>query len=190
MTRFLEWLLGLEHIRLSSGPLNVDLSNAPPAWVMLFGAVLVLILVDVMYRLERGSKRLRMCLASVRALFLFAVLGMVARPNLVLRRDRVDPSVVAVVVDQSGSMSLADTGARRVTATQPAQTRFDLALSALSGKNAQVIKQLAARHRVELWGFSDRAERIDRAAGAQSIERLRASHPDGPATDLVASLDE
>src|SRR5262245_13261938 len=115
MTQWLEWLLGLQRIHLTDGPLSLDLSGAPPAWTMLLGVVLVLILVDVMYRLERGSRRLRMSLAAVRALFLLSVLAMVARPNLALRRDRIDPSVVAVLVDRSASMNIAD--------VEPSQTQ-------------------------------------------------------------------
>src|SRR5262245_54529955 len=106
MNGLIEWLLGLQRIHLTDGPLSLDISGAPPAWTMLLGVVLVLVLVDLMYRLERGSRRLRLSLAMVRALFLLAVLGLVARPNLVLRRDRVDPSVVAVLIDRSSSMSM------------------------------------------------------------------------------------
>ena len=193
MSRWLEWLLGLEHIRLDQGPLSVDLSNAPSPWSMLVGGVLVIALMVLMYRYEGGSRRMRIAMCVVRGMILFMVLGIAGRPNLVLRRERVDPSVVAVLVDASASMATADVPPRGAasqpgTAASATSTRYAEALSALTDGARSAMRILSRRHRVELWTFADRAERVDRQADETSVSRLAQRRPTGRASDPLGGV--
>jgi len=198
MSDLFEWLLGLERIRLSGDPLSIELTNPPAPWAMLAGVVLIALLVVLVYHLERGSRRLRAMLAAIRISILLLVLGLMARPNLVLSRDLVDRSVVAVMVDASGSMLLPDDPLSPTGAAESNARRFDQAVSALTMNDAAAMQELVKRHRVELWTFDEHASRIERAADAATVPQLpsridipgddRSSASVG--TDLASALED
>lgn len=195
MQGLLEWLLGLERIRLSDGPLSFELAQPPAAWVMLAGAILVFLLVGFVYRYEHGHRRLRVFLAVVRACVLLLVLGMLSRPHLVLRRERVDPSVVAVLVDASSSMNVADglapgEATSSGAASGPADGRITRHAQVMKWLSSGVLESLRRRHRVEVWTFSDAAQRADRAADKGTIQRMAATQPSGRQSDAGEGLAE
>lgn len=193
MNGLLEWLLDLERVRLDQGSPALELDHPPPAWVMLAGFVAIVVLVGLVYRYERGGPWLRMGMATLRASVLLLVLGLLARPSLVLRRERVDPSVVAVVVDSSASMAEKDV--RRGDAESD---RYAAAMSILldpptdaSASPAGGMELLRKRHRVELWTFADAARRVAWSADVAALDALRrTTAPDGGQTDAAAALEQ
>lgn len=193
MTRLLEWLLSLEHIRLArDAPLSLRLASPPAPWMLAAGVVLVVLLVSLAYRMERVGKVTRWVLAFCRLSAILVVMGLASRPVLVLSRNHVAPSVVAVALDRSASMATADETADETSKAAGARsTRWASALRAASG-DAGVVAQLAKTHEVGVWSFAESALPIATARGSASraaIESQVASdHPSGAASDLASAL--
>ncbi len=192
MNAILEWLLGLERIRLASdAPLSVRLSDPPSAWVLVAGLVLVAGIVVLAYRAESAGARTRVLLAACRMSVILLIMGVAARPVLVLARNRVEPSFVAVLVDRSASMAVSEARGPPAPAATVRKMRWDEARNTLLGERG-VLAQLAARHQVGVWLFDERARPVatirtksDLAAATAALER---SQPRGPGTDLAAGL--
>jgi len=199
MKELMRRLLGLDRIGLSDSPLSIEFGEPPAPWAMLAGAVMVVALVALVYRHEPGGRRLRVALASLRACMLLVVLGLLASPNLVLTRERVEPSVVALLVDRSASMSERDTGdgaaasdpaavaSAPAAASQP--SRFERAIALIGDSQRNVVDALRRRHRVELWSFAGTGERLTRDATPADAARLTDAAPAGTASDLPAAID-
>lgn len=193
MNGLLEWLLDLERVRLDQGSPALELDHPPPAWVMLAGFVAIVVLVGLVYRYERGGPWLRLGMATLRAAVLLLVLGLLARPSLVLRRERVDPSVVAIVVDASASMAEKDARSGNTDSD-----RYAAALSLLLDRppdnaptaSGGMLDLLRRRHRVEVWTFADAARRVAWSADAAAVEALRHAAPEGAQTDAAAALEQ
>src|SRR3989304_9132422 len=84
---------------------------------MLLGFALVaLAWVSLTYRKERTSSGRRLALAVVRCSIIALVVAMLCRPSLVLQRNRVETSHVAVVLDTSLSMATRDSYSDETTA--------------------------------------------------------------------------
>lgn len=201
MNDLLRRLLGLEQVRLTDSPLTVEFGQPPAPWAMLAGAVMVVVLVALVYRFEHGPGWLRLMLATARACILLAVLGLMAFPNLVLTRERVEPSVVAVLLDQSASMAEPDglASALKPPASGPAQaetaaasqpTRWQEAVALTGRAQSGVIEALRARHRVELWTFDGSARRLTRDATVGDVAPLASAAPDGRASHVSQALGE
>ncbi len=90
-------------------------------------------------------------------------------PALSVATLKPQQNIVAVVVDDSGSMALADEGS---------STRKDAALNVL---NSSLIKQLQAKFQVRLYRMSDHLERIEK------LDQVTAQ---GPATHIGESLKQ
>jgi len=134
-TPALEWLLGLENIRLGQdAPLVLTWARPLPAWVLFCLAASVVTVVALVYRRERalqsaateiaGGRRaaaVRVVLpAAVRCATVAIVVAILCRPSLVLQRNRVERSYVALAVDTSMSMATRDQYGLPQAGPQPA----------------------------------------------------------------------
>ena len=112
MQRWLERILGLDSGFLGKeGEFSLDFNPRWPfqdylgavTWNIALGA-LALALVIYVYRREGRSRGARITLGVLRAALLAFVIAMLNRPVLTLTQSRTEPSVLAVVMDDSISM--------------------------------------------------------------------------------------
>jgi len=109
MLRAAEWLLGLDRIRLGrDAPVHLQWNPPYAGWLILACVLAVLLVVILAYSRERGRPLRRIPLATLRAGLAGLVIALVCRPVLILQRNRVSPSQVALLIDTSASMSRCD----------------------------------------------------------------------------------
>ena len=195
MNRLLEILLGLDRGFLSrEGALSVDFHPNWPwskvvgdaTWNLLLVAAAVALVVWV-YRREGKSRGWRIGLAAGRLAVLLLLVGLLNRPTLTLTKARVEPSVLAVLIDDSVSMRVPDVetdGGKR-------ETRLAAAAKLLGDDDAKLLRDLAAVHQLRFFRFARDATRIDAADTADAATALTAVgnlQPDGQATDVAAAV--
>src|SRR5687767_8231162 len=119
MNRFFEFIFGLEKGFLSrDGELSLQFNPAWPGqeyvgavtWNILL-AVLAALLVWYVYKREGRSRPVRITLGVMRGVLLAFLLVLLNRPVLTLGQSRTEPSVLAIMVDDSVSMRVRDAGA-------------------------------------------------------------------------------
>ncbi len=191
MSGVLEWLLGLERIRLfDGGPLALRFATPPAPWIMLAGAVVAAFAVHALYKREQATPTWRRVLSALRFGAIMSVLFILGQPLLVLRRNHVDPSRVVVLLDRSQSMTALDE--RATSSATPPISRWSAALDAMTRKDTGLIPRLLARHRVNVWSFADsptvESEIVTPDDNSALQQRLNASKPSGPRTDLASAV--
>ena len=160
--RAAEWLLGLDQIRLGSdAPVYVQWNSPFPGWLILAFSLLVLLFITVAYWGERGRPGRRIISATLRAALVGLIIAMLCRPVLILQRNRVSPSHVALLIDTSASMARIDdhaaaTNESRDSARAAPQlpdgdtasgfSRLDLARRALTADDARALRPRGARN--------------------------------------------
>ncbi|RIK68600.1 MAG: hypothetical protein DCC65_03120 [Planctomycetota bacterium] len=169
-----QWLLGLHRIRLmDDSPISLRFGTPPAPWIMLAGAVVSAAAVWFLYRRENLSRGMRAALMILRFGAIMTVLFIFGRPMLVLSRTQTEPSFVAVLVDRSSSMAVSDAVFEGSPASQEARdSRWADAVALLSGEEAGLLRQLAARHGVGVWTFDRVAQAIGEAAQALALKSL------------------
>lgn len=196
MKRFLELLLGFDSGELAGGEWSVRLLAAPTnAWAvvgLVVGAgLLVWLIVRSYLREGEVRRRAQMALAALRIAVVMAVVATLLEPALSLRRTHTDHAAVAVLLDDSLSMSLPDAYEPARRAALAAATGADEAeLAAMS--RAEIVRRLLDRqggplarlaedHPLMVVGFStDRPETEGYTRPLASIEVLDDA-PAGPA---------
>lgn len=168
---------------------NIALAVAAVAWVV------------YVYRREGRSRLVRVSLGILRGLLLAFVLFLLNNPVLTLGQSRTEPSVLAVMIDDSVSMRVKDASANP-TAESP--TRLRAAIDLLTGEDQELLKALGRLHQLKFYSF-DRdarplapgsegnqpsakpggAEAVIDPALVRALEQLR---PEGQNTQLVRSL--
>lgn len=209
MQRFLEIILGLPRGFLSqqghfaprfnpAWPWQASVGGAA-AWNVLL-SILALALVVYVYRREGRSRSVKICLGIVRGALLAFVLMLLNRPVLTLGREHHEPSVVALLIDDSLSMKVND-----VTAANGRPTsRLDGVIDALTSEPADLLQRLAAVHDLRVYEFSRGQHAITSVQGpgeegnsqADVPDRslraatgiIRSLRPDGAGTQVVSSL--
>src|SRR5688500_17586636 len=118
MQRIIEFILGIEKGFLSrDGELTVQFNPHWPwqdyigaaSWNALL-AILAGLLVWYVYKHEGRSRPVRVWLGAMRAMLLAFVLVLLNRPVLTLGQSRTEPSVLAIMIDDSISMRVRDAG--------------------------------------------------------------------------------
>ena len=197
MNRLLEILLGLDRGFLSrEGALSVDwhpnwwspqgwfwsqlINNATWNLLLIVAAVALVIWV---YRREGKSRGWRIGLAAGRLAVLLLLIGLLNRPTLTLTKARVEPSVLAVMVDDSVSMRVPDVeaaGGRR-------ETRLDAAAKLLGNDDAKLLRDLGKVHQLRFFRFDRDATPLDAGATgfAETVAKLE---PDGQSTEVAAAV--
>ena len=127
----------------------------------------------VTYRGVAAADRLRdrLVLVALRVAALAVLLVCLFRPTLILKAAVPQQNFLAVLVDNSRSMAIAD---------RDGQTRSAFVQQQLTGPNAKLLAALSQRFVVRSFGFASSAERI------QSMADLKF---DGTATRLGQALD-
>lgn len=183
VTRLMELLLGLPRGFLSEeGDVSVAFNPVWP-WQEVVGAavwnvallgVLVWVVVWV-YRRDGRSSGARAGLGALRLALVLLLVVLLNRPVVQLTQSRVEPSVVAVLVDDSVSMKVADESGGR--------QRLAAAVAALvggqeEGGGAGLLDLLAREHVVRVYRFGPTAEGLGvwegrEGAVAAGLARLR-----------------
>ncbi|MCP4249155.1 MAG: hypothetical protein GY778_19090 [bacterium] len=219
MTPVLEWLLGLERIRLGSDQALSLQWRAPfPAWVVLGFSLLVAALIVLLCRREmmtgNGKRRRRwVSLSLLRGALAAVVIALLCRPALVLRRERLEPSWVALLVDTSHSMArqeryrtpaLAAAVADGAGLGDPQDTggfsRLELVRRALLADSAGALGEILGAHQIRLITFADRSQvhgmfdLVAEGENGDGVEALASAltelQADGTGTDLPGALTE
>jgi len=194
MQRLIEIILGLDKGFLGKEG-EFSLSFAPrwpfqdvmgaATWNLVLG-VLGLWLVLYVYRREGRSRFAKVMLGIMRGVLLAFVIAMLNRPVLTLTQTRGEPSVVAIVMDDSISMQVRDGG---VDGAGGGVSRMQAVLDLLEGENQKLIRDLARQHIVRFYRFNKDAE----AMGAVSKESLAmagvaTTRPTAQPSDVLAGI--
>ncbi|MEO6186024.1 MAG: hypothetical protein ABIP38_14005 [Steroidobacteraceae bacterium] len=167
----LDFLLGHSLWAFRSGELAF--ARGWPLWLLgLCAAVGIVAIVVTLLRHQLSWWKAGV-LGLLQSVFLVVLLVLLWRPVLNVEQIRDRENVVAVLMDDSGSMNVA-AGA--------APTRRDQAVAAL---DAGVLKEIAARSDLRLFSFSDRAQSVDALAqmpGGAAATRI------GDALDTVTQM--
>src|SRR5436190_5759477 len=154
MQRLLEILLGLERGFLSrQGDFSLHFNPHWPGqsvvgaglWNFVIGLA-ALALVIWVYRREGRSRPVRITLGLMRAILLAFVIALLNRPVITLGQSRTEPSVLAIIVDDTVSMSVRDAG----DSTNP-QARLEAAVNLLSADNQKLLRDLMKLHEVRIF---------------------------------------
>ena len=158
----LEFLLGHSIWALRSG--EFAFARGWPLWLLWMGiGAGVAAIVFTLLRRQLGLLR-SIAIGALQSLFLALALVLLWRPVINVEQIRDRQNVVAVLVDDSSSMSLAD------EANEP--SRRARAVTALEDG---VLKEIADRSDLKLFGFSDRAasvESLDELTGGAATTRI------------------
>jgi hypothetical protein len=184
MNEFLRSLFGVE----PPGPgqdtaWQLDLPRTWPSWVVLAFLILAAIYFFAIYRREGtlASQPFKFGLTVLRWLLVMLIIVMLG--ELDLRVDRRGLPYLAVVIDDSASMSIPDryADAKTETAAQSlAQsaglenaTRLDLAKALLLTKQAELLRRLSSEHRVRLYAVSSSMRLLGEFTGTDDLEGAR-----------------
>lgn len=156
-------------------------------WVLLALGLLLVVYAFGLYRWERAIGRpWRIVLAGVRALVFVLIVLMLLEPVLAVEATLRVPRRVLVLLDRSESMTLPNgsegagpTSAAAASAggSSTPGTRIDAARALLqeAGDEGGALKQLAASHRLHLYGFGDSVQAV--ATLDPDVEARSASTP-------------
>src|SRR5947208_2342995 len=151
MHRILEIILGLERGFLSrEGELSLQFNPAWPgqqyvgavSWNLLL-IVLAVLLVWYVYRREGRSRSVRIALGIVRGFLLAFLIVLLNRPILTLGQSRTEPSVLAIMIDDSVSMRVRDAG--NDPGGKP-QSRLEAIAQLLSPAHTSMLSEPAHMH--------------------------------------------
>ena len=202
----LEWLLGLDNIRLErDAPLLLKWGVELPAWVLVCLAIIALTWIVGIYRRERAPLSRKIVPAVLRAGLIALIVAVLCQPSLVLEQNRTEPSHVALLVDTSQSMAtrdayadveLAESMIRGAGLDTPEElsswSRLDLVQAALLSNNAAALANLLERNGTRLCSFAATIEPRAFAGSPDAlptlVEQLQQLEPDGRQTDLAGAL--
>jgi hypothetical protein len=190
MQRLWEIILGLDQGFLGrEGEFSLSFAPRWPlqdvvgavTWNLLLGA-LALALVVYVYRREGRSRGARIALGTMRGLLLAFVIAMLNRPVLTLAQSREEPSVLAMVMDDSISMQVRDAG-------KEGMTRMGAVLELLGGADQKLIRELAQQHVVKFYRFDRDAQAIGSVSKGTFREEAKPStQPSGGIGEVLAGI--
>src|SRR5690606_22783244 len=132
------------------------------------------------------SRFAKVLLGGLRLTLLLLLIAMLNRPVLALSQSRVQPSVLAVLVDESISMIVKD----GQTGTElPPMRRLDRVVDFLSTNDQAMLKRLAEDHQLRFYRFSSDAQRIDASDVPQVVQALTELKPEGRRTQVLPSIE-
>src|SRR5258706_4089805 len=172
MKRLLEWIFGLDSGFLNQeGDLSIQFHPRWPgqdtldylftkigfgpvgaaAWNVTL-ALAAIALVVYVYRREGRSKGARISLAVIRCLILGFVLALLNMPVFTIGQSRTEPSVLAILVDDTISMRVRDAG-------DPANptSRLQAVVNLLKSDDQALVKDLAKTHILRFYRFDRQA---------------------------------
>ncbi len=193
--RLIEILLGLDKGFLNKeGELTLQWNPcwpgqevvSPTVWNLLLGAVAILLVIYV-YRHEARSMRARIILGTCRALLLGLTLALLNRPILSLVQSRMEPSILAVMIDDSVSMRVRDI----ISAPgAEGQSRIDAVINLLSSQDQSLLRQLSKMHELRFYTFDRDAQPLTTIANVppDKANDPAAAHIDPAAVRAIAEV--
>ncbi|NIA21424.1 MAG: hypothetical protein GWP05_05535, partial [Anaerolineaceae bacterium] len=202
MTQLLQWLLGVDRIKLTGGGrIVLDFLSAWPAWAIFLAVLVTVAYVWSIYRRENPATPpvMRGFLCFLRSALILLALGMIFEPALKLERNEEIRSAVALLVDRTASMTITDAeafeqqykgdtdapgvdqllsrgGVVPEKAGQP--TRWEIARAALAvdlaDERANGLKRLAAQQRVYLYVFDENPQLVKRIDSPEMVDEALA----------------
>jgi hypothetical protein len=206
MHRLWEFLLGLDKGFLDQQGQHTLRFNPQWPWQQIVGAgtwnfllgLGLLVMVIWIYRREGRSRGVRISLAVMRLALLAFALALLNNPVLTLSSSRTEPSVLAVLVDDTISMRVrdADPGA------QNSLSRLDAVIAMLNANDQALLRELSRKHVVKFYRFDTTARPLGELAwrdanlvsgpatapGAGVLEAIKDLRADGQSTQIVASV--
>src|SRR5687768_15180193 len=171
LANIIERILGLDRGFLSrEGELGVDFNphwpgpdSLTPYWNIVL-ALAALAWVVYVYRREGRSRPVRIALGVLRGMLLAFVLFLLNNPVLTLGQSRTEPSVVAVMLDDSVSMRVKD-----VTdgSGADAPTRLEAAVDLLTEGDQALLRELGKVHQLRVYTFDKDARPLSGDAKPQ-----------------------
>jgi uncharacterized membrane protein len=203
MQRLWEIIFGLERGFLSrEGEFSLTFNPKWPwqdyvgaaTWnVLLAGAGLTLVL--YVYRREGRSRPARITLGILRGVLIAFVIALLNRPVLTLGQSRVEPSVVAILIDDSVSMRVRDAALEE---SADPQTRLDAVVEVLTGEDQKLVRELGKTHALRFYKFDSSAAPLVAAPTTQPLESedteaqlaqlLETLEPTGQNTQVAKSI--
>lgn len=208
MTRVIEWLLNLERISLQrDAPLFLRWNAPLEAWLLFGLGLIAAVWILIHYRRERTSVARRIVLALLRGALVGLVLITLCEPALVLQRERIEPSYVAMLFDTSASMSQTDddydaaptSAPNRATAPDARQddaqpSRLEQGKRLVLRNDGALLRGMLASNGLQVSAFSSDRARIGTAWDQTQLDSLIESvsqvAADGSATDLVRAISD
>ncbi len=190
MHRFLEIILGLQRGFLSrQGEFALNFNPAWPGqatvgaatWNFFIGVALLALVIWV-YRREGKSRNVRVTLGVLRAALLAFILLLLNRPVLTLGQSRTEPSVLAIMVDDSISMRVRDV---LLNANAQPESRLAAAVELLNGDERKLIQDLSKIHQLRFFRFDSSAAAMPNESLAEALTKLE---PTGQSTQLGESI--
>lgn len=193
MKRFLEFIFGLDRGFLNQeGDLSIQFHPRWPgqegldfvftklgfgpigaaAWNVLLGAV-ALMLVIYVYRREGRSKGARISLAVIRCLILAFVLALLNMPVFTIGQSRTEPSVLALLVDDTISMRVKDVQQGGDGSALEPISRSDAVLQLLKAEDQAFVKELAKTHILRFYRFNRQAMPVISLVSDKKEEELK-----------------
>ena len=178
MEHILRWLAGWKGIALEPGAeLHFEFSNFPSGGIgmlVLMGCALAVLAVAFLYRRDGMGLTTpqRVVLGSLRALAVLTAIALLLEPNLVTVKRETRPGHTILLVDTSQSMTHQDAWRREEVQAQAsawrslgiaepaAATRFDLVKALLAHGDGELVRKLALRNQVQLYGFAGSLEQL------------------------------
>lgn len=199
MLRVIELILGLPRDVLSQqGEFSLAFDPAWPFQQVLSATLWNLLLsalicggIWAIYRRESGTLRFRIFTASLRLTLLLLVLLILNRPMLSITQARPEPSVLAILIDDSLSMQVADVAGEASAANT---SRLAAVQKLLTADQARLLTDLARVHQLRFYRFGSSASALASVdapsqipAIAAQIEQLK---PIAQSTRIARSLQE
>ena len=189
MNRLLEILLGLDAGFLSrEGDLSLQFHpNWPFADILgnaLWNLLLVMAAVTLVvwiYDREGKSRRWRLILGASRLSILLLLIALLNRPALTLTRAHVEPSVLAVLMDDSVSMRVRDVDAQ----AGGRHSRLEAAVNLLTADDAALLKALDDKHELRFFRFNRQAVAMESEG---ELSAMRELEPLGAGTNIAESV--
>jgi hypothetical protein len=171
MDDFLRWLAQWRGIEVEPGAeLQFEFASFPTGGLgllVLLGMAAAVVVIGFLYRRDGTNLQAwqRLLLGSLRALAVLAVILLLLEPNIVSVKREVREGHTILLVDTSQSMTHLDAWRRdevqrskagwtEVGVDDPATvTRLDLVKALLAADEQAVVQKLAAKNRVQLYGF-------------------------------------
>src|SRR4030065_1056192 len=124
MPEWLAKLLGVDRVNLQDGVTTLSWQNIPPAWLLVLVIIpAVFLLAWMIYRIERKDvpAKAKTVLFVLRGIIILLVLLAIFGPVLSVEKAFSKKSYIAVLVDESMSMSIPDRGVDKNTLLKLAQ---------------------------------------------------------------------
>ncbi|GJQ30744.1 MAG: membrane protein [Phycisphaerae bacterium] len=179
MHSWIDAIFGLEQFSAGAKDVSWSLVHPLPGWVWALVVLASFTLAWMTYGRLLGPRPARVALASLRGLLLVLLVLLICQPHLVRQTVRVEPDCVAVLIDRSASMTIADATLNGVRATREQQ------LQAAMRRAAPTLESLAKTRGVVTLGFD--AGAFDLPTATDGLPTL--GEPTGRRTAIGHTLD-